>query len=105
MKRKALTGASAVLLGACMLVVGLINLKYASYGGDFLKMMASVYPGYHDSRTISEVLIGTIYGLVDGAILGLVFSSLYRWMGNRPAQPVSANPAGDVMDPLLRRAS
>lgn len=68
----------ALLWGGCMLFVGLINMGAPSYGGDFLRMMSSVYPGFHDTRTAAEVVIGTIYGLVDGAIAGVLFAWLYN---------------------------
>jgi hypothetical protein len=41
--------------------------------------MSSIYPGFHDSRTIGEVALGTIYGIIDGAIAGYLFGLLYRW--------------------------
>ena len=41
-----------------------------SYGGDFLRMVSSVYPGFHDTRTAGEVIVGMVYGLADGAIAG-----------------------------------
>jgi len=69
----------ALLWGGCLLFVGLINMGAPSYGADFLRMMSSVYPGFHDTRTWSEVILGTIYGLVDGAIGGLLFAWLYDW--------------------------
>jgi hypothetical protein len=103
MRRKAMTITSAVVFGGCMLIVGLVNLRSASYGGGFLGMMASVYPGYHDSRTIGDVVIGTLYGILDGAIIGYVFSSLYRWMSRSEAGTAN-HPVLDQPAPL-RRAS
>jgi hypothetical protein len=105
MRRKAMTSASGILLGACMLIVGLFNMRFASYGGDFLRMMSSVYPGFHDSRTIGDVIIGTIYGVVDGAILGYVFSSLYRWASGLSAPDAKRTSSATAVDPLMRRAS
>jgi hypothetical protein len=105
MRRKAMTGASAILLGACMLIVGLLNMRFASYGGDFLRMMSSVYPGFHDSRTIGQVILGTIYGFVDGGILGYIFSSLYRWASGVDDPAARRSPQATVVDPLMRRAS
>jgi hypothetical protein len=70
----------ALLWGGCMLFVGLINMGASSYGGDFLRMMSSVYPGFHDTRTAGEVIVGTVYGLVDGAIAGILFAWLYNWV-------------------------
>lgn len=78
---KALTVASAILWGASMLVVGLINLADPSYGGQFLRMMSSVYPGADTARTLSRVLLGTIYGFVDGAIVGWLFALLFNVFG------------------------
>jgi hypothetical protein len=75
---KAITIASALLWGGCMLLIGLINLADPSYGGEFLRMISSVYPGADTSRTLNRVLLGTVYGFVDGAIVGYVFGSLYR---------------------------
>jgi hypothetical protein len=61
-----------------MLLVGLINLVDASYGGEFLRMMSSIYPGADSARTIGKVLMGTVYGLVDGGVIGFLFAILYR---------------------------
>jgi hypothetical protein len=105
MRRKALASASAVVLGACMLLVGLVNLRFPSYGGEFLHIMSSVYPGFHASRTIGDVLVGTIYGIVDGAILGYIFSSLYRWLGGLATRDIKRTTQPAVIDPLMRRAS
>jgi len=106
MRRKAMTGASAILWGVCMLIAGLINLRFPSYGGDFLRVMSSVYPGFHDSRTFGDVIAGTIYGIVDGAVMGYVFSSLYRWVGRQGVSEISRTSPGTVADtPLIRRVS
>ena len=75
---KGLAGASGILWGAGMLVVGLANLVWPSYGGAFLNLMRSVYPGFHFTRTVGDVLVGTGYALVDGAIAGAVFAWLYN---------------------------
>ena len=56
---KALALASAILWGLCMLGMTLANLVSGSYGGQFLQLMASVYPGYHATRSIGEVVVGT----------------------------------------------
>jgi hypothetical protein len=40
--------------------------------------MSSVYPGYHDTRSIAEVIVGTLYGLCDGFIGGTVIAWLYN---------------------------
>lgn len=75
---RALTIVSALLWGGGLLFVGVLNIASASYGGAFLQMMSSVYPGFHASRTFADLLVGTIYALVDGAICGFLFGWLYN---------------------------
>jgi len=70
--------ASGILWGVAMLGTGLANLIWANYGQQFLQIMASVYPGYHATRSIAEVIVGTLYGFVDGLIAGAVFAWLYN---------------------------
>ena len=48
-----------------------------SYGGEFLRMMSSVYPGADTAPTLGRVLLGTFYGLGDGALAGCFFGLLY----------------------------
>ena len=61
-----------------MLLTGLANLIWPSYGHDFLQVMASVYPSYHATRSFGQVMVGTAYGLVDGGVGGAVFAWLYN---------------------------
>jgi hypothetical protein len=75
---RALMITSALLSGGCLLMLGLFHLASPSYGVGFLQLVSSVYPGFHASRTFSDVLVGTVYALVDGAICGLLFGWLYN---------------------------
>jgi hypothetical protein len=79
---KALALASAILWGVAMLLMSLANLIWGSYG-QFLQMMSSVCPGYHATRTIAEVIVGTLYGAGDGLVGGAVFA----WLYNQFAKP------------------
>lgn len=105
MRLKAIAGASAILWGASVFIVGMIHLGFPSYGTDFLQMTSSIYPGFHAARSFWDVVVGTIYGLVDGAVAGYVFGVLYRWIRQDMA-PV-ANHAHDASADAvpLRRAS
>ena len=75
---KALALTSGVIWGGALLFVGLANLLWAGYGQAFLNLMASVYPAYEAGASIGQVMLATIYGLVDGAIAGLIFGWLYN---------------------------
>ena len=75
---RSLALASGILWGAAMLGMGLANLIWGNYGRQFLQTMASVYFGYHATRSIAEVVVGTLYGAVDGLIGGAVFAWLYN---------------------------
>ncbi len=83
---KAISLSSAILWGLAILLVGLIHMAEPSYGGDFLRMMSSVYPGADTAPTLGRVLLGTIYGFVDGAVAGFLFGWLYSTFagGGRP---------------------
>lgn len=84
---RGVTVTSALIWGGCMLFVGLLNLAYPAYGSEFLRMMSSIYPGADTSRTIGRVLLGAMYGFIDGAIAGYLIAILYRFFAreHRPA--------------------
>ena len=75
---RAIAIAAGVLWGGAILFIGLVNLASPSFGLSFLQMVSSVYPGFHASRTIGDVLTGTGYALIDGAIAGLFFGWIYN---------------------------
>ena len=75
---KALAAAAAVLWGAVVLLVCLVNLVYAEYGIGFLTVLKTIYPGFDASGSLADVVTGTLYAVVDGAIFGLVFGWLYN---------------------------
>jgi len=77
---KALTIASAVFWAALVFIVGIANMISAEYGKSFLLMMASIYPGYAASGSFGDVIVGSLYALLDGAVLGLIFGWLYNLM-------------------------
>ncbi len=45
--------------------------------------MASLYPGYTATASFGQVLVGTLYGVVDGAAAGAVFAWLYNFCASR----------------------
>ena len=65
-----------------MFLIGLGNLICPDYGKGFLEVMASVYPGYDATGSFGELIVGTLYGLVDGAVCGAIFAWVYnRFVG------------------------
>lgn len=75
---RALAITGGLIWGASLLWVGGMHQLVPSYGTGFLDAVQSVYPGFHSARTMTNTLVGTMYGIVDGAIGGLVFAWLYN---------------------------
>jgi hypothetical protein len=84
---KALAITAGLVWGACLLWVGAVNLLVPSYGTGFLDAMRSVYPGFHSARTLTNMLVGAGYGIVDGAIGGLMFAWVYNLVARRTGRP------------------
>jgi len=80
---KGLAFAGGILWGACMLVIALANFIWPTYGVAFLQAVASVYPGYTGERSLAQVVVGTLYALVDGGIGGGVLAWLYNQLARR----------------------
>jgi hypothetical protein len=87
---KALAITSGLVWGGAMLTCGLVNLAARPYGRRFLELMSSVYPGFHNSRTLGDVLVGAGYGFVDGAVAGSVIAAVYNQFANQETGTGSA---------------
>ena len=79
----ALSMASGLLWGGCILVVAAANLIWPNYGLVFLQLCGSIYPGYHAGTGIGSIVTATIYALVDGAVGGAIFGWLYNLFAAR----------------------
>lgn len=92
---KAMAIAAGLLWGSAILCVGLLNLVDANYGTNFIQLTSSVYPWFHASRTIGNVAVGTVDGLIDGAFAGMIFAWLYNAVMSLPthAEHASASPS------------
>jgi hypothetical protein len=80
---KALTLSLAILWGGCVLLVGLANLIWSGYAAAFLNLLASIYPGYHASGSFDDLIVGTLYAVLDGALGGLIFGWLYNFWARK----------------------
>ena len=74
----ALAITAAAIWGAAILVIGSVGLATPGYGEAVLSLVASIYPGYADTGTFADLLIGVLYALVDGLVGGFVFAVLYN---------------------------
>ena len=75
---KALALAVGILWGFCVLLVGAAHVIWPSYGGAFMELVASLYPGMRAAGGYGGAAIGALYGLVDGAIAGAILGWLYN---------------------------
>jgi hypothetical protein len=69
--------------GAAICLVASANAIWPNYGGAFLQLVASLYPGYQPVASVREIVVGTAYGFVDGAIGGWLFGWLYNFLLQR----------------------
>jgi len=74
---KALALTFGILWGGAVLVVALLNQLWPSYGGAFLGLVSSIYPGFTPGG-IGAAIVGALYALLDGAVCGLVVAWLYN---------------------------
>ncbi len=84
---KALSLTVAIVWGGSILLIGLANLIWTTYGVAFLEVAASIYPGYRGSSSFGQVIVGTLYGLVDGFIGGLIIGGLYNLFVPKSSAP------------------
>jgi len=80
---KALVFTAGILWAVAVFLTGLANMIWSSYGAGFLQSMASLYPGYQANGSFGDLIVGTLYALVDGAVAGLVFGWLYNLLAGR----------------------
>ena len=70
--------AGALFKAAGFLFVSLMNLVFRPYGGAYLALFTSIYPGYDPVTGPLGIFVGTLYSLVSGAVAGLLFGWLYN---------------------------
>ena len=60
-------------------LVGLANQLWPTYGVEFLKIIDSIYPGYHFGEWgLGGVIVGTLYAIVDAWVIGVIFALIYN---------------------------
>ncbi len=83
---KAFAITAALVWGGAILITGIFYLIVPPYGEHFLLTISSVYPGFHVSGSLLDVLAGTGYGLIDGGVCGCLFAWLYNLCAGRLGQ-------------------
>ena len=79
----ALSVTAGLFWGAAILIVASAHSIWPSYGGAFLELASSIYSGYDPEPGVGSIIIGTLYGLVDGAIAGAIFGWLYNFLSRK----------------------
>ena len=80
---KAMIIAGALYKTAVFLFISLMNLILRPYGGAYLAMLTSLYPGYDPVNVPIALIVGTLYSLLAGGLAGLLFGWLYNLFAAR----------------------
>lgn len=80
---KSLVLAAAIFNVVSFVFVALLNFIWPPYGGAYLGMMTSLYPGYRPEAGPVSIIVGGLYAFVAGAAAGVVFGWLYNTFVDR----------------------
>ena len=80
---KAMVIAGALLKALAFVFISLLNLLYRPYGGAYLALLTSIYPGYDPVSGPIGILVGILYSLIVGALTGLLFGWLYNFFAGK----------------------
>lgn len=71
--------AVASIWGLFVLGVGTANLLFPAYGVEFMKVIGSIYPGYHFGEWgFGGVIVATLYAILDAWVIGVIFALIYN---------------------------
>jgi len=80
---KSMVLAGALFKAICFLFISLLNVVLRPYGGAYLAILMSLYPGYDPVSGPVGIIVGTFYSLIAGALAGLLFGWLYNFFAER----------------------
>jgi hypothetical protein len=80
---KSMIIAGALFKAVIFPFISLLNLVLRPYGGAYLALLTSLYPGYDPLSIPLGIIIGTLYSLIAGALAGLLFGWLYNLFADR----------------------
>jgi len=79
--------ALSALWALTVLCVGAGNLFWPAYGVEFLRLVDSIYPGYHYGKWgFVGVVVATLYAALDGWVAGVVFAWMYNLFTRKKRQ-------------------
>jgi hypothetical protein len=81
---KSMIIAGALFKTICFLFISLMNLVLRPYGGTYLAILMSLYPGYDPVSVPVGMIVGTFYSLLAGGLAGFLFGWLYNFFAERP---------------------
>ena len=71
-----------IIWGGIVFLAAIGNLLLKGYGEAFLKVIDSIYPGYHMGQWgFGGVIVATLYAALDGFIVGIIFAWIYNLFG------------------------
>lgn len=70
--------------GLGVFCVGVTHMLWPGYGGAFLDVVASMYPGFHVGG-FGSVIVGTLYAILDGAVCGAIIAWIYNMVSGGAA--------------------
>lgn len=76
--------ALSAVWGLIVLLAGIANLLWPGYAEEFLRIIDSIYPGYHYGLWgFGGVAVATLYAIIDGWVIGVIFAWLYNLFTKR----------------------
>jgi hypothetical protein len=69
---------AGLLWALAIFFVQTANAFFPPYGGSVLGLLSSIYPYYRPEESYAYVLLGMLYGLLDGGIGGALFAWVYN---------------------------
>ena len=78
---------AGLLWALAIFFVQALNALLPPYGGGFLVLLSSIYPYYRPEDSFAYVLLGMLYGFVDGAVGAAVFAWVYNKFTERLRTP------------------
>jgi hypothetical protein len=78
---------AGLLWALSIFFVQTLNALLPPYSGPFLALLSSIYPYYRPEDSYAFVLLGMLYGFLDGAIGAAIFAWVYNQLAETFRSP------------------